>query len=112
MRDINEELVDYELDLGANRKGEVNESYLAALGYSIKFALQRMFNPMPGPKLKVRGTAKEIDSFFSALKSEKRFMDAYTKHGLNDPKTIKNASALKRSVSRFEGTTGLRWPFK
>ena len=77
MQNINEEELDQVIDLGLNRKGELNESALRMLGARIKLALERMFTPITAgvSKLKVKGSRKEIDSFFSALKSEKKFMD-------------------------------------
>jgi len=112
MQEINEEQLDQVIDLSVARNGEVNESYLVALGHRIKFALQRMFNPGAGGSMKVRGNKREIASFYAALKSEKRFMDSFMKHGLDDARTNKSASALKRAVKKFERDTGLRWPFK
>lgn len=60
----------------------------------------------------IRGTNKQIESFFGALKNEKRYMDSYMKHGLGDSRTMMNKRDLDRAVSGFEGETGLRWPFK
>ena len=62
--------------------------------------------------LQVRGTSSQIDSFMKTLGSEKRYMDSYMKHGLNDPKTMDSKYTLGRAVERFEKETGLRWPFK
>ncbi len=114
MQNINEEELDQVIDLGLNRKGELNESALRMLGARIKLALERMFTPITAgvSKLKVKGSRKEIDSFFSALKSEKKFMDVYTKYGLDDPRTVKNAASLRRATSGFQSATGIKWPFK
>ena len=60
----------------------------------------------------IRGTQKQIDAFFRALKNEKRYMDSYAKHGLGDTRTMMNKRDLDRAVSGFERETGLRWPFK
>jgi len=60
----------------------------------------------------IKGTQKQIESFFGALKSEKRYMDSYMKHGLADHTTMTNKSNLDRSIRAFESETGLRWPFK
>ncbi len=60
----------------------------------------------------IKGTQAQIESFFNALKREKRYMDAYMKHGLNDSRTMMNRRDLDRAVTGFEGETGLRWPFK
>lgn len=60
----------------------------------------------------VKGTQKQIDSFFRALKNEKRYMDSYLKHGLGDSRTMMNKMDLDRAVNNFSRETGLRWPFK
>ncbi len=60
----------------------------------------------------IRGTQKQIDAFFRALKNEKRYMDSYAKHGLGDTRTMMNKRDLDQAVSGFERETGLRWPFK
>jgi hypothetical protein len=60
----------------------------------------------------IRGTQEQIDSFFKALKNEKRYMDSYVRHGLDDSRTLSNRHRLMSSVESFENETGLRWPFK
>lgn len=60
----------------------------------------------------LKGTQKQIEAFFRALKNEKRYMDSYMKHGLGDGRTMMNKRDLDRAVSSFERETGLRWPFK
>jgi|TARA_R110002020_G_scaffold96463_4_gene230986 hypothetical protein len=60
----------------------------------------------------IRGTQRQIDAFFKALKGEKRFMDSYMKHGLGDSRTMQSQHKLNRSVEAFESETGLKWPFK
>ena len=42
---------------------------------------------------------------------EKKRADAIAGND-DDPKTHKNKSYLKRSISKFERETGLKWPFK
>ena len=61
---------------------------------------------------KLSGTRTQIDTFMTALHREKKYMDSYLKHGLNDPKTMSSKHALANSVKQFELETGLRWPFK
>lgn len=60
----------------------------------------------------IRGTQNQVESFFDSLKKEKRYMDSYMKHGLNNNKTLIDKHSLEKSVRRFETETGLRWPFK
>ena len=76
------------IDLGASRRGEINESWLAQFGGAIKMILKRMFG---GDFMPVK---------------------ALNSYGLNDPKTYRSKSTLKNAVSKFERGTGIKWPFK
>jgi len=60
----------------------------------------------------ISGTQGQIDSFMKVLSREKRYMDSYRRNGLNDPRTLNSRHSLAAAVQRFEGETGLRWPFK
>ena len=60
----------------------------------------------------IQGTQAQIETFFKALQNEKRYMDAYMKHGLSDSRTMINKNDLDRAIRGFENETGLRWPFK
>tara|TARA_R110002020_G_scaffold179938_8_gene373725 strand:+ start:1549 stop:1881 length:333 start_codon:yes stop_codon:yes gene_type:complete len=61
---------------------------------------------------RLQGSDKQISSFMNALTGEKKYMDSYMKHGLNDQRTLSSRSRLSGAVSRFENETGLVWPFK
>jgi|TARA_R110001583_G_scaffold69358_1_gene196698 hypothetical protein len=63
------------------------------------------------PNISVTGNQSQIMSFFSALQREKRYMDSYVKHGLNDAQTMTSKYQLDDAVRKFEYETGLRWPF-
>jgi hypothetical protein len=60
----------------------------------------------------ILGNAGQIQSFMKALQGEKKYMDAYMKHGLTDDRTLGSRHTLADAVKRFEKETGLRWPFK
>ena len=62
--------------------------------------------------VRIRGTQNQVDSFFDALKNEKKYMDSYVKNGLNNSRTLGLRHRLERAVASFEKETGLRWPFK
>ena len=100
------------IDLSATRNKELNESFLATLGYFAEIALKRMFGYDLAIPVKVKGSPSEISSFMGALKREKSYMQAYKKHGLADPKTLNNKHLLNKAVANFEKVTGLKWPFK
>ena len=78
----------------------------------VNILLQGLFQAGIDIPLAVRGTQNQVDSFFDSLKKEKRYMDSYMKHGLNDSKTMVDKRSLEKSVGRFETETGLSWPFK
>ena len=99
------------LDLGAARRGELTESYLTSMGAMLQIALQRMFAGAGG-SMKVTGSRKEVESLKRTLSGEKRYMNSFMKHGLDDPRTFKSKSQLMRAVKEFERATGLKWPFK
>ena len=101
------------LDLGIARRGEVDESYLVSLGGQIAYVLRRMFNPgQLGGMLTLKGNNSEIEAFMKALGAEKKYLDSFIKHGLDNPRTLRNRSWLNRASGNFEKTTGLKWPFK
>jgi hypothetical protein len=89
----------------------LNESWYRMFGTWIKLFLGHMFN-LNRYNFKVKGTRKQLDSFAKTLKAEKRYMDAFKKAGLNNPRTIKNKSLLNKAVSKFEKATGIKWPLK
>jgi len=101
------------IDLGkAKRETDLNESFLATFGFLVKSALRRMFGHDAGADLRVKGTRSEIESFMDALNNEKKYMQAYKRHGLTDPATLRQKHKLDFAVSSFEKETGLKWPFK
>lgn len=106
-----DDLVPIIIDLGVNRKNELNESWLSMFGGAIEMILGRMFGNAT-PPVKIKGTRREIDSFSRAIGKEKRYMDTAMKHGLTDPRTYKNKYELEKAIANFERTTGVKWPFK
>tara|TARA_Y100000296_G_C5084680_1_gene211782 strand:- start:358 stop:699 length:342 start_codon:yes stop_codon:yes gene_type:complete len=101
-----------EIDLGAARRGELNESsYTTSMGAALKWVLQGVFAGMGG-KMKLKGSQAEIDSFLNALSKEKSYLEKYMGLGLNNPATMMDAQKLRGAISQFESTTGLTWPFK
>jgi len=99
------------IDLGAHRRGELNESVLSVMGANIKWMLSRMFKGAP-INATLRGNRHEIKSFANAISKEKRYMDAYMRYGLDNPATHRSRYALQGAVSKFERATKLKWPFK
>tara|TARA_B100000029_G_C17416145_1_gene902561 strand:+ start:161 stop:511 length:351 start_codon:yes stop_codon:yes gene_type:complete len=99
------------IDLTTARSGELSESFLGMFGYGIKMILRRMFGGDSVP-VRVKGTKSDIAAFTSVLGKEKRYLDTWSKYGLDNPRTYKNKAQLQSSVKKFERKTGLKWPFK
>lgn len=99
------------LDLGVHRAGNLDEGLLGMMGAWITDILSAMFSNTSIP-VTVRGTRSEIDSFTRALSSEKRYLETFSKYGLDNPRTYKDKGKLDKAVSEFQRKTGIKWPFK
>lgn len=110
------DLVPIVIDLNAAKKGLVNESFLTMMGGAIKLLLTSMFGSTdllaPSLRASIKGTPSQVASFGDALAGEKRYMETFMKHGLNDPRSFRSRHDLEKAVSSFELETGLKWPFK
>ena len=89
----------------------LNELRYATFGSQMKRILRAMFGGDKVP-LTVKGSKREVDSFFDALVKEKKYMTSYLAHGLDDPRALRNKAKLGNSVTKFERETGIIWPFK
>ena len=100
------------IDLDELKSGKLEEfNVLQMMGSGIKMLLRQMFGGSSIP-VTVKGSRGDVKSFARALGSEKRYMQAYKKYGLNDPRTYKSRFKLNKSVRDFERKTSLKWPFK
>ena len=106
------ELVPVVIDLGAHRKGELNETFLGAFGEWIKTMVSWTFGENVFFPSKIKGTRSEVDSFMKALKNERKYMQSYKRYGLGDERTYKTKHKLDAAVKNFENETKLKWPFK
>ena len=100
------------IDLGAARRGEVNESYLTVLGTGIQYALEQMFAASPQGSLKLKGAPAEIQAFLATLGAERNYIDSFKRYGLDNPNTYSDGRRLSNAARDFERKTGLKWPFK
>jgi hypothetical protein len=101
------------IDLSAgSTSGNLEEGAITAFAAATQQMLTRMLLAGFDVPVSIRGTQKQIDAFFGALKGEKRYMTSYMKHGLGDNRTMQNQHTLNRSIAAFENETGLKWPFK
>ena len=129
-----DKLNSYHLDLRSAQKGQINESFLAMFGETLKTILKRMFGKIPTSKeyesivaeaeesekgsqyeeadVKVTGTKAQMKALAMALAAEKKYMEAYVHWGLKDERTKESRYELYDAIETFEKTTGLLWPFK
>ena len=105
---ITEMVIDFE----KLRQNQLDESFLRIFGNITKMILRRMYGEDLFLPVKVRGKPQEIKAFAQALGRERRYIDAYKKHGLDHPRTHASGSMLKKAISKFTKATGLKWPFK
>lgn len=80
-------------------------------GGAITTILGRMFGQNTIP-VTVRGTSSEIEAFARTLSNEKRYLTAYQKYGLDNPRTYYSKGELDAAVKAFETRTGIKWPFR
>ena len=100
------------IDLDEVKSGKLEEfNVLQRMGSAIKLIMGQMFGGSSIP-VTVRGSRSDVKSFARTIGRERRYMDAYRKHGLNDPRTYKSKFKLNKSVRDFERKTKLKWPFK
>mgnify|MGYP005650987901 FL=1 len=102
---------DVEFDLGANRRGELNENMMMVFGAWLQYLIEKMFRGMKVP-VRVKGNRLEVGRFVDTLVGEKRYMNAVKKNGLDSPMTFKNRQLLRVSIEKFEKETGITWPIK
>tara|TARA_Y100001963_G_C6774291_1_gene446539 strand:+ start:1326 stop:1664 length:339 start_codon:yes stop_codon:yes gene_type:complete len=106
-----EQLEEMVFDLGAARKGQLNENILHVFAAWIEYLLSKMYKGRRIP-VKVRGNRIEVQRFTDALVNEKRYMDYIKKYGLDDPMTYKQKSKLNVAIKRFEREARINWPIK
>ena len=96
-----DQLEEMVFDLGAARKGQLNENILHVFAAWIEYLLAKMYKGRRIP-VKVRGNRIEVQRFTDALVNEKRYMDYIKKYGLDDPMTYKQKTKLNIAIRRFE----------
>jgi len=106
-----EKLVEIEINFKEIREAGINESWLRMFGSWSKTLLNHMFGGLSAP-VKVTGTQAEVESYARALGSEKNYIAAMRRYGLDNRKTYENKYKLDAAVRSFEKETGITWPFK
>ena len=106
-----DQLKEIVFDLGAARKGQLDENILHVFAAWIEYLLSKMYKGRRIP-VKVRGNRIEVQRFTDALVNEKRYMDYIKKYGLDDPMTYKQKSKLNVAIKSFEREAQINWPIK
>jgi hypothetical protein len=130
---MSDELQPVVVNLNVNNEESMNESFIQAFGDIVKSFVGYMFKdapPVVGPSLsqrarmeeaegvsdapqaKIVGTPTQISAFGNALSKEKKYMETFLKHGLNDPRSFATHAELNKAVANFEKETGIKWPLK
>ena len=134
---MSDKLVPTIIDLTTAKKQQINESFLRMFGGAVKWILNGMFGKEAAaiaktmktkgtlpfmqeqneeeseePKLLVRGTPEEVDSFVKALVGEKQYIEKYLEYGIADNQTREKKYQLDDAIKNFEQTTGIIWPVK
>ena len=109
------ELVPVIINLNASREEKLNESFLTMFGSAVESLLAQMIGgsviDTPSSAV-IRGTPSQVAAFGDTLSKEKKYMQVFQKHGLNNPQSFRSRHELERSVANFERETGIKWPFK
>ena len=120
---MSDELQPVVVNLNANNEEAMNESFIQAFGDIVKSFVGYMFKDAPpavgpslsqrvssAPQAKIVGTPTQISAFGNALSKEKKYMETFLKHGLNDPRSFATHAELNKAVANFEKETGIKWP--
>jgi hypothetical protein len=112
MQQLKEDKIsDIVIDLNKLKENRLDESFLAMFGHQIETIMTRMFGGASIP-VSVKGNPREVTAFAKAIGKEKKYIDTARKYGLEDPRTYKDKSKLKKATNAFERITGIKWPFK
>lgn len=96
-----------------NAKGKtLNERVFSQFAGDVRMMLLSLYDAGIDVPMQLIGRPEQIDSFMTALKKEKRYMDSYMRNGLDNHKTMSSKYQLDSAVKQFEYETGLKWPFK
>ncbi len=89
----------------------IDESYLRSLSFSLQYVMRQLLD---GASISgvVRGTQPQISALARALGNETKYIKAFERYGLTNPRTLSSKHKLDRAVANFERATGIKWPFK
>ena len=100
------------LNLNHKNNARLTEDMSTDFSNDVYFLMQSLYDGRaPDIKVSMAGNQGQIMSFFTALQREKRYMDSFMRHGLDDAQTKHSHYELEDAVREFEFETGLTWPF-
>jgi hypothetical protein len=105
---------DIHINLESLKRNTLTESAVVKMAADIKYLLYHLMGPREyfGRNIRVTGNRSDLEKFQDVISKEKKYMDAYLKHGLNDSRVLNNRFRLEKAVYNFEKETGIKWPLK
>ena len=100
------------IEINFNKLRKLDEGVMIFLRTWVSRILKILLGDSLAVPVKITGTPAEVRSFVTAMKREKSYVEAYRNYGLNDPNTFRTKANLRKAVSNFERTTGVKWPFE
>ena len=101
-----------QINLNRKHKAPLTENTYTDFSNDVYYLMRALGSGDSGLQLSLTGTQPQIMAFFAALQREKKYMDSYVRHGLNNAHTMSSRYDLESAVRKFEFETGLKWPFK
>lgn len=98
-------------DLNSLAGETINENMMKVFAAWIQYLLEKMYHGTKIP-VRVQGDKIQIMRFTHAMTSEKLYMNAIKKYGLDNPMTYGRRNQLKHAIAKFEKETGINWPLK
>ena len=98
-----------EIDLTAGKNGRVNEIWLQMFGTAVKQIMRTMFGG-GGIPVSIKGSKSEISAFAKTLARDKKYVKSAAKHGLTDPRVLKDKYKLRKAAAQFKRETGIDYP--
>lgn len=103
------------IDLGAAKRGVLNETLFGAFAGITHWLLKTTMGvdmKSWNIPVKFKGSRSQLSSFEKAFKGERRYIRAAKKYGLDNPSTYKSKYQLNRAIRNFESSTGINWPIE
>ena len=107
-----------------NKKQLLNESWLTMFGAWSKTLLKHLFgdeleikaklqeDEEGDPDVLIRGQHAHVKAYIEALELEKDYIIAFSDYGEDHPRSVKVKAQLDAAIDKFQGLTGIKWPFK